>query len=86
MIYVVTWIVSNIINIGCPFYYTTDEYGGRFPKDHKYTAHCLDYKKTAMKKEFSDRDSAFAFYNKAYNNTRIDSLQLDSIHITALKR
>jgi hypothetical protein len=86
MIYVVTWIITNLINGGCPLYYTTDDYGRRIPKDHKYMIHCWDIKKTEMKKEFSDRDSAVAFYSRAYNNPKVDSLRMDSVHITALKK
>lgn len=84
MIYIVTWIISNIISDKCPAGFVADEYGRRFPLEHRFQIQCWEPNATKMKRQFNEMDSALAFYNKALD--RVDSVRIDSLPVTALNK
>ena len=83
MIYVVTWIVTNVIGIHSPVKYSTDEFGRRKPVDHQYLIKYWDETSIKMTKEFNERDSAISFYKRGYN--KVDDMNVDSVYVFTSK-
>lgn len=87
--YIVTWVITTMIQAPCPDANTVDEFG---VKNDYYTScsvlHLASEFET-KEKTFINRDSAFAFYNRAYSNksgfyiqeSGITKVEIDSLLI-----
>lgn len=78
--YIVYWSLIYTIQIPCPDAGKTDEFGRRLPVIICSVYHTKT-EKDPHYKEFTERKSAFEFYNKAKRETGIEDVKIDSLII-----
>lgn len=83
MVYIVTWIITNVIGVNGPVKFTTDEYGRRKPVNYQYSIKYWEQSRIEMTKEFTERDSAISFYISGFN--KVDAMYIDSMHVFTSK-
>ncbi len=80
--YIVYWCLINVVQISCPNQQAKDEFGGTSPWNMVTAMYCTDvYYDCENAKEFTNRDSAVAFYDRALESYNVDSVRIDSIYI-----
>lgn len=82
-IYIVTWLLANLVSDPCPDRNRTDEFG----RDSNTFCAVLHahYEYENHTRSFFVRDSAFAFYERAKNEYDLSEVEIDSLELTPVE-